>query len=277
MFAKPSLIVAGAAVGLATLLPGKAEAHRRWLLPSMTVFSGENQTASVDAAASNELFVFEHRPMPLDALQIVGPDGQPVKPTVIGTGQYRSAFDVPLKQAGTYRIAISMNGAMGSYKLNGETKRFRGAADQVPAGATEVQIVENSNRTETFVTLGEPSDTALKPVGQGLEMIPVTHPNDLYAGEPAQMRFLLDGKPAAGLEIEFVEGGTRYRDDDGIQTLTTDGEGLVTLSADKPGFYYIETANGGGGEGPGAPPAAAPSGQPEKRASYTAVLEFLPA
>lgn len=268
MFAKPTLFVSTLAIGFATLVPGKAEAHRRWLLPSMTVLSGESETVTVDAAASNELFVFEHRAMPLDNLKIVGPDGQPVQPEVIGSGKYRSAFDVPLAKQGTYRIAVAMNGASGSYVLNGETHRFRGNADQVPAGASDVRVVNNASRTETFVTLGAPSETALQPTGEGLEMIPVTHPNDLYAGEAAQMRFLLDGQPAAGLEIEFVAGGTRFRDDDGIQTLTTDSEGVATLTAAEPGLYYLETASGGGEEGQG-------SGA-ERRASYTAVLEFLP-
>lgn len=261
MFAKSSLIAAGLAVGLVSVMPGTAEAHRRWLLPSATVLSGESETVTVDAAASNGLFDFEHRPMPLDSLQVIGPDGQPVEPHIIGTGEYRSVFDVPLQQQGTYRLALASNGMMGFYELNGERRRWRGTReelDQIPAEATNVQVSKNASRTETFVTLGAPTDVA--PVGEGLEMVPMSHPNDLYAGEPAQMRFLLDGQPAAGMEVEFVEGGTRYRDDPGIQTLTTDAEGMLTLEAPEPGMYYLEAAQG----------------DEERRASYTAVLEFLP-
>ncbi len=271
MFAKPSLFAAGIAIGLAALVPGKAEAHRRWLLPSMTVFAGDEELVSVDAAASNELFVFEHRPLPLESLQITGPDGQPVDATVLGSGEYRSVFDVPLTQQGTYRIALVSNGAMGFYELNGERHRMRAdnaqaAHAQLPEGATNVRISENSSRTETFVTLGAPNEVALAATGQGLEMIPVTHPNDIVAGEPAAMRFLLDGEPAAGLEIEFVEGGTRYRDNAGIQMLETDADGQVTLSVEDPGMYYLEV---------GARPEAA-EGETPRRASYTAVLEFMP-
>jgi len=270
LFAKPSLMAAGIAVGLATLVPSAAEAHRRWLLPSMTTYSGESAIASVDAAASNELFLFEHRPMRLDELVITGPDGQPVKPEIIGTGELRSVFDVPLTKQGTYRIAVAGSGMMGTYEINGERRRFRGGANQLPEGATNVRMSENSSRTETFVTLGAPNDTALKPTGSGLEMIPVTHPNDLIAGEPAQMRFLLDGQPAANLEVEFVEGGTRYRDNPGIQTLTTDADGMLTLTASEAGMYYLETSQGGGR------PDEGESDGPSRRASYTAVLEFMP-
>ena len=270
MFAKPSLIAASLALGLSTLAPTAAEAHRRWLLPSSTVMAGEEETITVDAAASNGLFIFDHRPLSLEDLVVTGPDGQVVEPTVIGSGAYRSAFDLKLAQQGTYRIAIANDGMMGSYELNGERRRWRGSradmASAIPEGATDVQVSENVARTETFVTLGAPNETAMAPTNIGLEMIPVTHPNDLIAGEGAQMRFLMDGKPAARLELEFVAGGTRYRDDPGIQTLTTDENGMVSLNADEPGLYYLEASAGQGEYEEG----------PARRLSYTAVLEFMP-
>jgi hypothetical protein len=43
-------------------------AHRLWLLPSSTVLSGDEGWVTVDAAVSNTLFVFEHRPLRLDGL-----------------------------------------------------------------------------------------------------------------------------------------------------------------------------------------------------------------
>jgi hypothetical protein len=266
MFAKPSLLALGAALGLTALLPSAADAHRRWLLPSATVLAGESDLVTVDAAASNGLFVFEHRPMPLDSLVVTGPDGEPVNPAILGSGAYRSVFDVPLAEQGTYRIALVSDGVMGSYSLNGERHRFRGAPAELPAGASDIRASHNHSRTETFVTLGAPSTGALAPTNSGLEMIPVTHPNDIVAGEPAVMRFLLNGQPAADLEVEFVAGGTRYRDEPGIAVLRTDAEGRVALEAGEPGMYYLEASSA----------QEALEGKPERRASYTAVLEFLP-
>ena len=283
MFAKSSLLAAGLAIGLSALMPSTAaEAHRRWLLPSSTVLAGEAEIVSVDAAASNALFVFEHRAMGLDDLTVTGPDGQAVTPNIIGSGAYRSVFDVPLKEQGTYRIALVNSGMMGSYELNGERHRWRGKrADLesgIPAGATNVRVSEMAGRTETFVTLGAPNDTALAATGQGLEMIPVTHPNDLVTGEAARMQFLADGAPAAGLELEFVAGGTRYRDDPGIRKLTTDAEGMVSLQVDEPGMYYLEASTSSDG-GPAADEDGGMANEgaaPAKRMSYTAVLEFMP-
>ncbi len=270
MFAKPTMIAATLALGLSTLMPTAADAHRRWLLPSSTVMAGEEETITVDAAASNELFIFEHRPLGLDDLVVTGPDGQTVEADIIGSGAYRSVFDVALNQQGTYRVALASDGMMGFYELEGERRRWRGsrkeAATAIPQGATNVRMSEVSSRTETFVTLGAPNDTALAPTNLGIEMVPVTHPNDLIAGEPAQMKFLLDGEPVAGLELELVAGGTRYRDEPGIQTLTTDADGMVTLRADEPGMYYLEASAGRGEYETGN----------ARRMSYTAVLEFMP-
>ncbi len=270
MFAKPSLVAIGLVLGITSLAPTAAEAHRRWLLPSSTVMAGEDETITVDAAASNGLFIFEHRPLGLDDLVVTGPDGQEVEAQIIGSGAYRSVFDLKLERQGTYRIAIASDGMMGVYELDGERRRWRGSRAEmesaIPEGASNVRISENAARTETFVTLGAPNEAALAPTNTGLEMIPVTHPNDLIAGEPAQMRFLMDGEPAADLELEFVAGGTRYRDEPGIQALTTDADGMVTLNAAEPGMYYLE-ASAGRGEY---------EDRPARRVSYTAVLEFMP-
>lgn len=272
MSSKSVLAAAGMAVLLVSLT-SPAEAHRRWLLPSTTVLAGEEETVTVDAAISNNLFGFDHHAMPLDDVSITAPDGQTVQPAIIGSGKYRSIFDVPLKQQGTYRIASISDGMMGSYELDGQRKRWRGTraemAAAIPANATNVRTFENVARVETFVTLGAPNETALQPIGRGIEMVPVTHPNDLVTSEPAQMRFLVDGQPAAGLEVEFVQGGTKYRDEAGSRMLVADADGVVTLEAAEPGMYYLEAANGGDQE-QGAGDAMA------RRMSYTAVLEFLP-
>jgi uncharacterized GH25 family protein len=176
-----------------------AHAHRQWLLPSTTVLSGGSQWVTVDAAVSNDLFYFEHVPMRLDNLVVTGPDGAAVQPENASTGKYRSTFDVPLTQPGTYRIAVVNQGLFASWKENGQTKRWRGAADalaaNVPANAQELQVTEMASRVESYVTNGKPSKQALTTTGRGLELAPITHPNDLAAGETASFRLLLDGKP----------------------------------------------------------------------------------
>ena len=228
------------------LMPWPAEAHRTWLLPSSTVLSGQNPWVTVDAAVSNDLFVFEHRPMRLDSLTVLGPKGETVAVQNPSTGQFRSTFDVQLKVNGTYKIAIAGSGYSASYKLNGETKRWRGTkaelAAAIPSGAGNVKLAKFHNRTEVFVTSGAPTADALEPTGRGLEMKPITHPNDLFAGEPAVFQFLNDGKPAAGLAVDVVPGGIRYRNQLKAMKLTADAEGRITITWPEAGMYWIGTS-----------------------------------
>ncbi|HYD45730.1 MAG TPA: DUF4198 domain-containing protein [Phenylobacterium sp.] len=259
-----------AALAAALALPMSAEAHRQWLLPSMTVLSGDDPWVTVDAAVSNDLFVFEHVPMRLDQLTITGPDGAKVEPQNASTGKYRSVFDVHLAKPGTYRIASAGVGTSASYKLGGETKRWRGpAADlakAIPAEATEVKINESVRRVETFVTAGAPTTEALKPTGVGLELQPVTHPTDLYAGEAAKFRLLMDGKPAADVEVTVAPGGVRYRDDRGEMTLKTDAAGEFSVTWPTAGFWWLEASSRGG-------QASIPNAQ--RSAMYVATVEVL--
>lgn len=223
-----------------------AFAHKVWLRPSQTVLSGVEPWVTVDAAVSNDLFYFNHFPLRLEGLVITAPDGKQVEGHNRAVGKYRSVFDLPLTQEGTYRIAVVNHGVFASYEHGGERHRFRGNAasleKEIPANAANVQVSERLGRIETFVTNGAPSLEALQPTGKGVEMIPVTHPNDLYAGEQATFRFLVNGQPAEGLEIELIRGGTRYRNAQEEQMLTTDANGELTATWTEPGMYWLETS-----------------------------------
>lgn len=274
---KGKFLIAGALAAL--LLPASAQAHRQWMLPSSTVLSGDESWVTVDAAVSNDLFYFEHQPMRTDNVKASAPDGSEVAIENAATGRYRSTFDVHLTKQGTYRIASVSQGVIGTYTLNGKQERVpRGTtkenlAKAIPAGATDVRTTETSNRNEVFVTLGAPTDGLFKPTGVGLELAPITHPNDLVAGEAASFRFLLDGKPATDLKVTVIPGGIRYRDDLGQMDLTTDKDGKITITWPEPGLYWLNASIGGAREG--GPDGAGAAAQPSRRASYVTTLEIL--
>jgi uncharacterized GH25 family protein len=258
------------AVGLTFLLTAGAQAHRFWMLPSATVFSGEDVWLTVDAAVSNDLFYFNHHPLRLDHLKVMAPDGSELEIQNASVGKYRSTFDVPLTQAGTYKLALASDSMFARYTLNGDQKRWRGTAEtlsEIPANAEEVNVRHAQRRVEVFATVGAPSETVLKLTGKGLEMAPITHPNDLFAGETGRFRLTLDGKPAADVEVEVVRGGTRYRDDVGAIHAKTNAEGIFEVKWPEPGMYWLNAET------------QAPSsmqGVSGRSASYTATLEVLP-
>lgn len=254
----------------AAALPISAEAHRAWLYPSATVLSGKDNWVTIDAAISNDLFYFEHNPMRLDNLTVFAPDGSTVKPQNANTGRYRSTFDVQLAQGGTYKVAVVNDGLFATYQLNGERKRWRGTQarlSEIPAAATEVKLTQSQSRIEVFVTSGKPSDKALEPTKQGLEFAPVTHPNNLVAGETAKFKLLLDGEPAKGVDVAVIAGGIRYRDKLNEVTLKTDDDGVVAVKWNGPGMYWINAT---------VRDQKATVQNAERRASYTTTVEVLP-
>ena len=259
-------------LALAALLPLSAFAHKAWLQPSQTVIAGTNPWITVDAAVSNDLFYFNHVPLRLDNLVITAPDGSKAEPQNSATGKYRSVFDVELKQQGTYRIATVNSGLFGSWEEDGKPKRWRGTpatfATEVPKDAKNLQVSQTVGRVETFVTNGSPNDTALKPTGEGIELVPVTHPNDLVAGEEATFKLNIDGKPAAGLELEITRGGTRYRNAQEEIKVTTDAEGRFSVTWPEAGMYWLETVTEDN-------KTSIPQAK-NRRLSYVATLEVLP-
>lgn len=262
--------LAAITLATATALATPAAAHRQWMLPSATVLSGSDQWVTVDAAVSNDLFYFEHVPLRLDNLTVTAPDGTPGKAENTSTGKYRSTFDVHLTQPGTYKMALINDAVFGSYKLNGEQKRFRAASGklpEIPAGATELRLSQGQGRLEIFVTSGKPSDGVLKPTGKGLELAATTHPNSLVSGEEAKFGLLLDGQPAADVEVEVVPGGNRYRAKLNDMKVKTDRDGKFTIKWAEPGMYWISAS---------VQDDKATIPNARRRASYTATFEVLP-
>lgn len=253
-------------------LPLAAQAHKMWMVPSATNVAGTDPWVTVDAAISNDLFYPDHHAAPLDNLVITAPDGQTAKPEHSVTGEYRSVFDLHLTQRGTYKLALVSQGLSASYELDGQKKRWRGdakaLATAIPARATNLRITASSNRVETFVSNGKPNGVALKPSGNGLELVPVTHVTDLVSGERATFQLLLDGKPAAGIKITAIAGATRYRNAPEALDVQSDKDGKFELRWPHPGMYWVnataEDANSGVKEAS------------VRRLSYSATFEVLP-
>jgi uncharacterized GH25 family protein len=207
--------------------------------------------------------------MSVDALVVTGPDGKPVAPQNAAKGRTRSSFDLELRQAGTYRISVADDAVMARWEEDGKPKRWRGPAAEmsanIPANAANIEVEQVLRRVETFVSVGTPS--ALSSAGKGLELVPLRHPNDLYAGEAAKFRFLLDGKPARDLEVEIIAGGTRYRDSPGEIVLKTDANGEASVQWPAAGWYWLDA-------GIQDESATVPNVR-KRRASYNATFEVL--
>lgn len=268
--------------GLALLsgLPS-AHAHRTWLLPSMGMVDDKGAWVTFDAAVSEDLFVFGANAVKLDGLVITAPDGSNLTASNPFTGKLRSTFDLQLNQEGTYRVSIVNESAMASYTVGAETKRWRGAladmAKEIPADAQEVRSTVTRSRIETFVVAVHGNDTALKPVGKGLEVLPLSKLDGLAPGVAARFRVLLDGKPLPELTLGVVPGGVRHRGVLREQAVKTDAQGEFSVKWQDAGVYAISASYP---PRPAQPPAGAapmvPSAQPAVRYTYMGTVEVLP-
>ncbi|MED5544751.1 MAG: DUF4198 domain-containing protein [Pseudomonadota bacterium] len=245
-------LASGLSLASLALTTSPASAHRFWLVPSATTLSGTDQTISFDGAISNDLFNPDHVAMPLEILTIVKPDGSQGEMLNAAKARHRSTFDVAIDQEGTWWVGVTRQGYFGSFKLNGEEWRVGGrgrprpgdkrvdGVDAIPEGASDIDLTENFSTNGTFVTSGIPDTDAFTPTGKGLELQPLTHPDDLVANEPGRFRFLIDGKPAAGVKVTAVPGSKQYRSSEMVTTVETGADGIATIAWPTPGMYWID-------------------------------------
>jgi hypothetical protein len=285
-----SILIASAAVAAALASP--ASAHRAWLLPSTTTLAGTSEFVTVDAAISNDLFYPDHFPMNPEQVTVWTPDGSEGKLENPATGRYRSTFDVKIDKPGTWKIGTQRSAIMGSFKVNGEDWRLGGrgrpmgapgaggpggpggaparsvaTVADIPANATDVKLVESLSANYIYITADAPTKTVFTPTGKGLEIDPISHPDELVSNEEGQFRFLIDGKPAAGVKVTVVPGSKKYREAEEAQELTTGADGVLHIKWPVAGMYWIN--------------ASASDAKPsekratERRMTYTATVEVV--
>jgi len=258
---------------LPAIIASSAYAHRQWLLPSSTVLSSQNEWITVDAAVSNDLFFANYVALPAEGYRVLTPTGDSIEPTDINRGKIRTTFDVLIEEEGTYRIQSVRDLFFARWMENDEPQRWRGSEAALVASGIltkpEVSVGRNRGIVETIVTSGNPSEAVFALQGEGLEFIPLSHPNDLYAEESVRFGFAFNGEPIEDLLVMIVRGDDRFRDEPGMVELTTDAEGVVELVFDIPGRYWLNTTTRrSGGDLQGVPL--------DLSYSYTLTFEVLP-
>lgn len=264
-----SILIAAAA---SSVLATPALAHRMWLLPSTSTLASTNEYVTVDAAVSNDLFYPDHVAMDPEQVSVWAPDGTEGKVENPSKGRHRGTFDVALNKTGTWKIGMERTGVMGTFKVGADEWRVGGrgrpqgagapgagappaapagaparppmrmvpTVADIPANATDIKLTESVTRNFVYVTAGAPTKVAL--TGKGLEFDPITHPDELVSDEEGSFRFLIDGKPAAGVKITVVPGGKKYREAEDAQELTTGPDGVVKIKWPVAGWYWLNAS-----------------------------------
>jgi len=228
------------------------QAHKRWILPSIFNVS-EEQWITVDATVSNNIF-FSDKPWPLAGIIVSTPDNKHAKIENKFEGHRRSSFDLLLNVSGTYKITSGGDVFFAKYDKpiakEGEkpTENIRGfdfskLKASLPKNAGNISFAKSISRLESYVTLGALNSSVFKPENSGIELVPVTHPNDLYHQEKAQFQFLVNGKSVKDLTVMLVWEGTRHRDDEEAAILKTDSNGKVLIDLNRTGRFLLEASH----------------------------------
>lgn len=239
---------------------GSALAHTPYLKP--TTFAPDRGFVTVEAALAETGFFIPDFPIrQAGDYWTTGDSGEPVKATSVTMLKEFAAVEVELPANGTYRISTGERAGRSSKwaRIDGTWKMVRpagapagpprggGGGDgpsrsvaeaDVPAGA-ETMTSTSYMRADTYVTRGAPNKGALKPTGKGLEVEPVTHPNEAFAGEAFKFRMLIDGKPLAH-DFAIARGGDAYAEKRFSYSGKTDAKGEAAVTFKDPGAYVLE-------------------------------------
>ncbi|MEP6907430.1 MAG: DUF4198 domain-containing protein, partial [Pseudoxanthomonas sp.] len=182
----------------ALLLSGTATtaySHTPYLAPA-SFDPVSNGLVTLDASFGEEFFVPE---VVFDnsEFQVINPDGKTVPVDTVQRLKTRAVAEHRLAAGkGTYRFSTGprLGAIFRTWELDGKKETTRDPAKPLPTGAKWLVHYQSLSVSEAYITDGAPTQAALKPYGKGLELVPTTHPSDLYSGEQFDFTVLYDGK-----------------------------------------------------------------------------------
>lgn len=248
---------------LLTLLGASTtQAHMPYVLP--TLFDvGEGDHITVQSAFAEDAFLPEvaMRDAPF---HLVGPDGKDLPTGPVTHLRDLSVFEAAIPADGTYRVTSGQRaGRKGKMFRQSDTWAMRGEGAEPPANAEQVEV-QSMTLADAYVTRGEPTETALKPLGQALEIQAITHPNGIVAGSDVRFALLFDGQPLANADITMFRSAGLYDGRKVAAQVKSGADGRFTLKPDDAGTYLILVRHRG----------VAPAGSETPYRSYTYTLTF---
>jgi len=201
-----------------------AWAHFGMIIPSdQMVMSGDSQTVKLDLRFWHP---FEGQGMDLEKPAAFGVAADGPKVDLLGTLKEKK-IDGHQTWTAEYKIARP-----GLYVFYLEPKPYWEPAE-------DCFIV---HYTKAYVAAFGEEEGWDHPIGLKTEIVPVSKPYGLYAGNVFQGQVLINGKPAPWAEVEveyFVEQGQGQAPSDYMvtQTIKADPNGIFTYAAPKAGWW----------------------------------------
>lgn len=225
-------------LALASVLALTAHAHTPFLLPS-SFEPQPNGYVSVDAGFTEKFFLSDVG-FGATAFSITTPSGHVTPMGDIHPFKTRTVAEQKLPgETGTYRLSTGprLGAVFRSWERNGKVEHARDASPPMPVDAKLLTHYQSLSISEAYVTAGKPSLGALKPYDKGLEIVPITHPSDLFTGEPFQFSVQFNGKPLSKQKVDIFRSPMDLASQHSVHSLTTDALGRIAYTPEQPGIY----------------------------------------
>jgi len=228
-----------------TLIASQAFSHDLNMWPSQfNVNSDKATTVTVDLTFSETPFRLDHS-APAAGVRVLNPQGEALRRIGnIYQSAQRTTFDLPITEQGTYTISyLSKPRYSTSYKVDGKKKRLRldkvAAQSKLPKSAKGAMTKKSITTAVAFVTNTLPSKKAFTASGQGLELLPITHPSDYVTGDTITMQLFYNGKPLTGTAAKLQRSGAQYTASSKPRETETDAKGQLSYQFDQGGLYTL--------------------------------------
>lgn len=183
-----------------------AEAHVPYLKPNL--FEVTHQRLQIESAFTEMPFQADFA-MDVPSFIMVGPDGATTSLTATTKTKAAVYLEPKIMDEGTYRISTGVRkGPLykaietkeGKLYFADDMKRFEGAK-------TSMQYF---NSADTYLFKGVPNYRQT-PLNEGIEIIPLSSPNELNIGDSLAFQVLDHGKPATNARVVVIYDNEHYQ------------------------------------------------------------------
>jgi hypothetical protein len=217
-------------------MTSRCAAHQKWLSPNFFVSEKGPVWLSFDVTWSDQPFAAEagvgERP-----LWVVEPSGKRAAPPHVFVGKTKSVAEVELTQPGTYRLeSVDPVSYWTRIEEDGKERWIAKPKNEV-TGAKITRSDLYWSKAVAYVTLGEPTEIPPPDDAEPLAIRTDSHPNQIRAGQPLELRVLSYGKPLGKAKIKVFSPDSAGHDPE--QEIACDENGIAAFEAGSPGRYLL--------------------------------------
>ncbi|MDD3580170.1 MAG: DUF4198 domain-containing protein [Desulfobacca sp.] len=216
-------------LALILIFPVSSLAHMIWLLADQDV-AQVKQPVKIEIGWGHKFPKDEQiKAERLGAVKAVGPDGQEVALKKISVSQYEL---VP-PTAGVYLISAQLVPGFA-------TRTPQGMKMQSKKGVPDANYCFRFDMAaKTLVNVGNSKQGTDRPAQSNLEIVPLKDPVALKVGDTLPVRVMFQGKPLAGVKLEFTHENWADPQKPSATLGQTNDQGEIQVKVDQPGQWLL--------------------------------------